>query len=265
MTPDITIPGHAEARKEFCASSADGPARPPAPTVRIFADFDGTVSVVDVGDALLRRFCGEDHYAAILDSWQEGRLTAPECYRALFDAVPRLTAEMLEDFLADHAIDETFPRFASWCASKDYPLMILSDGFDAYIEPLLRKAGVTAVYRANRLFLGDGGPRPEFPHHDPYCPQLANCKRNHMLLQSRDEDLIVYIGDGSSDFDAASYADMVFARGTLEHWCQQQNITFRRFSSFATVQDALSTMIAEGKLRPRKRARIRRQQLWATG
>jgi 2-hydroxy-3-keto-5-methylthiopentenyl-1-phosphate phosphatase len=237
----------------------------PAPTVRIYSDFDGTVTKTDIGDALLRHFCGEDLYLRVLDEWQSGSLTAVQCYRKLFAAIPRLTGEMLQDFLSVHEIDPTFPPFAQWCAQRGYPLLILSDGFDAYIEPLLRRAGVTVDFIANRLVPGENTPTVEFPYVDPRCPQLANCKSNHLLLRSRDEDLIVYAGDGSSDFEAAMYADFVFARGELEGWCQEQNISFRRFYSFATVQDALFMMIEQDRLRPRKRARVLRQQLWATG
>lgn len=233
--------------------------------MRLFADFDGTVSPTDIGDALLRRFCGERTYHAVLADWRAGRLTAPQCYQRLFDAIPTLTEAALAEFLAAYEIDASFVRFARWCERNGYSLVILSDGFDVYIEPMLRRAGVEVEYRANRLRLTDASPIPEFPYYDPSCPQLANNKRNHMLLGAQDDDLLVYIGDGHSDFDAASYADLVFARGALEGWCQEQNITFRRFYSFVTVQDVLSTLIDQGKLRPRKRARVLRQQLWATG
>ncbi|MBR9974230.1 MAG: HAD-IB family phosphatase, partial [Bacteroidetes bacterium] len=167
----------------------------PAPTVRLFADFDGTVSPTDIGDALLRQFCGERHYHAVLADWHAGRLSAPQCYHQLFDAIPTLTPPMLDDFLAAYEIDNSFIRFADWCERHAYPLVILSDGFDAYIEPLLRKAGVDVTFRANRLRLTDASPVPEFPFFDPSCPQLANCKRNHMLLDTQDEDLLVYVGD----------------------------------------------------------------------
>ena len=259
----------------------------PAPTVRVFADFDGTVSPVDIGDALLRSFGGEERYHALLGEWRAGRLTAPQCYQRLYAAFPAFTEDMLGEFLNEYEIDPAFGRFARWCATRRYPLTILSDGFDAYIVPLLRKAGILASdgsaarvetdedvtgehaiaveVRANRLRFTDGSPVPEFPYHDPSCPALANCKRNHMLLDAQDEDLLVYVGDGRSDFDAASYADMVFARGSLEGWCQEQNISFRRFYSFVTVHDVLSTMIEQGTLRPRRHARVLRQQIWMTG
>lgn len=192
-------------------------------------------------------------------------MSAVECYTGLFSAVTRLTPDMLDSFLLPFEIDPAFVPFVHWCDERGFPLLIVSDGFDAYIEPLLRRAGVTVSFRANRLRLGATAPVPEFPYQDTRCPELANCKRTHLLLEAQDEDIVVYVGDGRSDFEAAALADVVFARGELERWCQEQNISFRRFYSFATVQDVLFMMIEQRLLRPRKRARVLRQQHWATG
>jgi 2-hydroxy-3-keto-5-methylthiopentenyl-1-phosphate phosphatase len=265
MTSDSDILDPTEARKEFCASLVDGPRQRPRPTIRIFSDFDGTMMKEDVGDALLRQFCGEAHFERMLGLWRSGEISAVECYRRLFAAIPRLTPAMLEEFLTAFEIDPSFIRFAEWCTVREYPLLILSDGFDAYIEPLLRRAGADVEFLANRLRLTEESPVPEFPYADVRCPQLANCKSNHLLLRSQDEDIVVYIGDGTSDYEAAAFADVVFARGALETWCQEQNISFRRFYSFTTVQDVLFILIEQHKLHPRKRARVHRQQLWSTG
>lgn len=265
MISDSDILDPAEARKEFCASLVDGPRQRPRPTIRIFSDFDGTLMKEDAGDALLRQFCGETHYEHMLGLWRRGEISAVECYQRLFAAIPRLTPDMLEEFLSGFEIDPSFVRFAEWCDQRGYPLLILSDGFDAYIAPLLRRAGADVEFLANRLRLTEGPPVPEFPYADARCPQLANCKSNHLLLRSQDEDIVVYIGDGTSDYEAASFADVVFARGALESWCQEHNISFRRFYSFSTVQDVLFMLIEQQKLQPRKRARVQRQQLWSTG
>lgn len=237
----------------------------PSPTIRIFTDFDGTVTHEDVGKALLRRFSTEARIDEVLADWFRGAVDAVATYRRLYADMPGLTPEKLERFLADVEIDSSFPRFATWCTERGYPLVIVSDGFDAYIEPLLARVGVRAELRVNRMRLGNGAPELEFPYADPRCPQLANCKSNHVALLSRDGDLIVYVGDGSSDFEAASYADLVFARGALETWCQEHNITFRRFYSFTTVREVLSDLIERNKLRQRKRAQVLRSQLWSTG
>lgn len=237
----------------------------PAPTIRIFADFDGTISPRDVGDGLFRMLCGVDAYESIIEKWSAGELSGIEMYARLSAAAAPLTASMLDEFLVDFDIDTAFPGFVSWCAQNSYPLTVLSDGFDAYIERMFARHGIVLPLRCNRLLLSDDGMAMEFPYVDERCPRLANCKSNHVALLSRDEDLVVYIGDGRSDFEAAALADMVFARGLLETHCQEENITFRRFSSFNDIRIVLSGLISQGKLRRRKRAEVLRRQLWASG
>ncbi|MFZ1729947.1 MAG: MtnX-like HAD-IB family phosphatase [Bacteroidota bacterium] len=237
----------------------------PLPTVRIFSDFDGTITREDIGEELLRHFCTDSNIERVLEEWNKGNVDAVATYQRLYEGIPRLTEEMLDAFLSTFEIDPSFARFVDWCSEHAYPLIILSDGFDAYITRLLHRAGVEVEMRANRMRLGEGPPAVDFPYSDRRCPQVAHCKSNHVALLSQDEDLIVYIGDGSSDFEAAAYADMVFARGPLEGWCQEHNITFRRFYSFTTVRDILSALLDQKKLRPGKQARVLRRQLWSTG
>ncbi|MBE0644236.1 MAG: MtnX-like HAD-IB family phosphatase [Bacteroidetes bacterium] len=237
----------------------------PQPTVRIFTDFDGTVTREDVGEALLRHFSTDEDIDATLERWSRGEVNAAETYQRLYAAAPHLTESALDAFLVGFEIDPSFARFVDWCREHRYPLTVLSDGFDAYIERLLRRAAVEVEVKANRMRLGEGAPELDFPYTDRRCPQLAHCKSNHVALLSQDEDLVIYVGDGSSDFEAAGFADMVFARGPLENWCQEHNITFRRFYSFTTVRDILSALIDQRKLRPKKRAQVLRRQLWSTG
>ena len=237
----------------------------PASTVRIFMDFDGTMTREDVGEELFRHFCGTEYFDAVREQWVAGKLSAIEGYTRLCEGAMELTPTALQDFLGRYEIDPSVPRFISWCEEQGFPCTIVSDGSDAYIEPLLQRAGVNIPVISNELRWERGRPVMRFPHSDARCPGIANCKSNHVALLSQDEDLIVYIGDGDSDFEAAQYADFVFARGTLERYCQEQNITFRRFYNFTTVRETLSLMLRQRKLRRRRRAEIHRQQLWARG
>ena len=46
-------------------------------------------------------------------------------------------------------------------------------------------------------------------------PTSANCKKNHIINHSSDDDITIYIGDGNSDKDAAQYCDFIFAKNDL--------------------------------------------------
>ncbi len=191
--------------------------------VRIFTDFDGTITRGDVGDALFERFGGADSVKAVAD-YRDGRLSAVSCFQAECAACGEVDVRNLRDFLDHREIDETFPEFVSWCRERGYALMILSDGMDYYIDEILSRNGLGDVeHRANHLELrvtgATGSHRtadvsqksaapdmpdrvefvPSFPHTDEVCDRCASCKRNHILTMSADDDVIVYIGEGYSD------------------------------------------------------------------
>ena len=55
---------------------------------------------------------------------------------------------------------------------------------------------------------------------------------------------IVYVGDGMSDFEAATRADLVFAHRVLADECERQEIPFRPFTDFGDVLKAVEEMTA---------------------
>lgn len=245
-------------------SAAAGSALPD-PTVRIFTDFDGTITPDDFGALLFRRLCGDTVFERITAEWTAGCYSGVEMYTRLAASAAHVNERVVEDLLPDHDIDLTFPAFVQWCGAHGYPVTILSDGFDAYIEPMLARHDLRLPVRCNTLRFEQKRVIMEFPYADERCVRTANCKAHHVALLSRDEDLVVYVGDGRSDFEAAAMADLVFARGLLETHCQKENITFRRFSTFNDVRIILSGLISQGKLRRRKHAELLRRQLWTSG
>ncbi|MAT40415.1 MAG: hypothetical protein CL946_12535 [Ectothiorhodospiraceae bacterium] len=235
-----------------------------AHNIRIFCDFDGTIATEDIGDKFFVTFAGENMWT---DNalYKEGNISGEELYRRNAAKISGITEEQVDRFCADRRIDPTFGEFAAWCEDSGHPLMILSDGFDIYIDRLLARENLDLPKRCNTMRIVDGHVELEFPHSYPDCECAANCKRNALALNSADEDYIVYIGDGYSDFCPAKYADMVFAKDALETHCQEQNITFRRFHSFTDVREGIESLAARNNLRHRNRAAQLRKQLWLGG
>jgi 2-hydroxy-3-keto-5-methylthiopentenyl-1-phosphate phosphatase len=83
--------------------------------------------------------------------------------------------------------------------------------------------------------------RLEFPHEDRCCPcsTCGTCKQAP-IKDARHRGLsTVLVGDGISDRKAALLADVVFAKGALADWCEQNGVEHRRFGVLADVQAAL--------------------------
>ncbi len=237
--------------------------------LRVYCDFDGTIVREDVGNRLFRTFA-PDNAEKIVRRYLDGAINARECLTLECEAVPRMDRSTFDRFVGGFEVDPTFPAFVAWCRSKDMPVMVLSDGLDAYVGPILARAGLSDLpFAANRaLFhVTDGVPRVGvvFPYRDETCDQCGNCKRNHMLVTSADDDVLVYIGDGISDRCPVHFADVVFARKSLIAYCQKENITYHTFDNFHDVRLRLERLRSEKRLHQRREAAVARRAVFMQG
>ncbi len=237
--------------------------------VRVFCDFDGTVAAVDVGNALFRHFAG-GIAQEIAGKYIDGTISARECLLAEANAAGIVTPGAVEQFIETFELDTHFREFKEFCATNNVALTILSDGLDFYIGRILRRHGIEdCTFFANHLDWvgGDGGTRMSvsFPHTDSECLFCGNCKRNHMLTLSGDDDIIVYVGDGISDRCPVRYADVVFAKKSLIKYCQEANISYYEFTTFQDVQRRLGGILGKKRIRKRREAEMARRDVFMQG
>jgi 2-hydroxy-3-keto-5-methylthiopentenyl-1-phosphate phosphatase len=237
--------------------------------VRVFCDFDGTVCLQDVGEQFFRAFAfekAEQNIQRLLG----GIITMQEWLTELCDAIPSMHQKEFLDFVDQFVIDPHFTKFVRFCKEQEISLMVLSDGLDAYIERVLSNAGLKHVpFFANHAeFLNVNGKEKlavSFPYTDAECNLCGNCKRNHMLNTSADEDIIVYVGDGYSDRCPIRYADFVFAKRQLIKYCQEQNITYFEFNHFDDVQAKMEEIVQRKRIRRRQEAAMARRDVFMQG
>ncbi len=241
--------------------------------IRIFVDFDGTITLRDVGDALFETFGG----GAATDAVREylgGKISAVECFRRESAACSSVNPRSLEAFLDDQEIDPSFIPFVHFCRESGIFCMIVSDGMDYYIRRTLEKHGLDVPFYSNHLDLEQADSPPEvrfvpaFPYTDEVCDRCASCKRNHILRLSADDDIIVYIGEGYSDRCPARFADVVFAKDELLRYCQTENISYYEYASFADIERRLRSALGTGKRSPfrkRRQAELARRELYRGG
>lgn len=222
-------------------------------SVAVFCDFDGTVTRKDSGDEFFRRFGEFDSHSAEL---MAGRISVAEYYRRVCQSLPQhLSDADIEIFAAECETDAYFPEFVRFCSEKSWALRIVSDGFDRYIFPILRRLGTKLPVHCNIL----NGNQPAFPGATESCTCFcASCKRNVMLGAAMHNDLIMYIGDGLSDTCAAEHADVVFAKGALAAYCNQHKIPHYPFKTFADILYVLRKNLETQNLRRRKQAELKR-------
>ena len=194
----------------------------------IFIDFDGTVTTTDVGEAMFMRFGDKIKSQEIINEWIDNKIGSVETWQRLCSTVQSLNREKFDQFLTEIEIDEYFPRFAEHCRENGYKMTILSDGLDYYISRILKRYGFSDIpFFSNKLTFSPGNELiPSFPWRDSECTQCANCKRNHIITGSGDDEITIYIGDGYSDTCAAQYCDYIFAKNSLLKFCEKNRISY---------------------------------------
>ncbi len=239
--------------------------------IKVYCDFDGTVAVNDVGDDFFRTF-GDGSVEKIWQELRDGKITPRECYEKEFGVLRPIHEPEMEAFLARQTVDPGFAGFFAFCEANGIACRIVSDGFDYYIGRILARYGLERVpFISNRLGCVTDGQNgelrfsPSYPYTDSECSGCANCKRNHILTESGDDDIIVYVGDGFSDRCPVRYADVVFAKGQLVKYCQDRNITYHTYSTFADVQRRLAETRRRKRFKKRREAEMARRDVFMQG
>ena len=230
-------------------------------TIKVFVDFDGTITLEDVGEAIFKKFGETEKVKRIIEDLLSDKISSRQCWDELCDSVDNINKVELDEFIDLLDVDPTFIRFVKFCSKNKIDMVVLSDGFDYYIDRLFNKAGLAGLkYYSNKLFVDETGMlKAEYPYFDVDSPTSANCKKNHIINHSSDDEYTVYIGDGNSDKDAAQYCDFIFAKDGLARFCSMERISFYPFRDFNEVQNKLTELMLKKNLRKRHQAQLKRK------
>ena len=208
--------------------------------IAFLCDFDGTVSPTDVGAAFVERFSPgrASELGALLEAWLDGRMGHRELTLRQCELLSVGESEALA-FTARHRLDPHFAPFVREASGRGDAVMVVSEGFEFYLQPLLAAAGLGALpWAANRArFHADRRVTAEFPFADPACDQCGNCKAQHVRRYRALGYHTVMVGDGTSDRHGAAAADRIYARGGLAAWCEAEGLEFRAFENFRDVAE----------------------------
>lgn len=231
---------------------------------KIFIDFDGTVTVKDVGEALFNKYGNHDEIYSIIDDLLNDRISSKQCWIALCKSVGTIDINSLNDFIDTLKVEPGFAEFVGFCSENNFELFILSDGFDFYINRILKREGLDhiKVYSNKLVVTDDNKLKPSFPYYNERCKSSANCKWNHIINHSGDNDFTVFIGDGNSDKETIQYCDFIFAKDGLLKFCEKEGITFFPFNNFNDVIKRLNQLNSKKRLKKRHRAELKRREAY---
>jgi 2-hydroxy-3-keto-5-methylthiopentenyl-1-phosphate phosphatase len=199
-------------------------------------DFDGTVTDVDLLDAILKSFA-DPRWRDAEALWERGLMGSRKCLEIQMSLV-REPLDGILNFLDDFTVGEDFVRFVSFLRRRHIPFAVISDGFEEFIRRILSNAGMAKmpVY-ANSLKRDNGTYRSLFPYAYPDCPS-ATCKCR--VADDLSKGLpVLLIGDGRSDFCLARKSSFAFTKNSLTEYCRSNAISHVPFSDFREIEEQL--------------------------
>ncbi len=221
----------------------------PNTPVALVLDFDGTITELDVVDALLVGFAQGTAWIEAEKAWARGAISSAECLRKQLGSV-RIGSKEISEFLKTIPPDPSFAALRKYAGKMRVPLLVLSDGFDILIRKFFNLQGIRGVpFRSNTLRHSGERFRPSFPHKERSCGKCAHCKGATLAEIRPLVRHIVFVGDGLSDACAVRSADTVFAKGKLAAFCEKSEAPFRRYDDLGDVLDQLPELLRRFKKR----------------
>ncbi|HPO54640.1 MAG TPA: MtnX-like HAD-IB family phosphatase [Ignavibacteriaceae bacterium] len=235
--------------------------------IKVFIDFDGTITLKDVGASMFLNFGDMEKIGPVVNRIDAGEISGSEGWKELFKLLPAVPKKELDDFIETMEIDPSFHEFVQYLRENKIEFYVLSDGFDYYIERIFEKEKIKGIkYFSNKLFYSDNADmKTDYPYRDEECRDCANCKRNHLLMYSGDDEYTIYVGNGSSDRCPAQYCDFIFAKETLLKFCEKEKIPYSQFETFSDVRRKMTEMLLRKRLKRRHQAGLKRRSVYLLG
>ena len=210
----------------------------------VCCDFDGTISIPDAVEHLLREFA-DPHWRTLDDSVWRGELTERQAMMEQVGLIKVDWPTARESLLRGVRIRDGFVEFTRFCAQRQLPVVILSSGLRILIDALLDGVGVHGLdVRAHEVDPLLTGWRLE-PYPGPRLKEnCSHCKCVDVLGFKAAGRSVIYIGDGYTDLCPSAHADLLFATGSLARECARAGRAFIPFESFHDIERSLSSHLA---------------------
>jgi 2-hydroxy-3-keto-5-methylthiopentenyl-1-phosphate phosphatase len=201
----------------------------------VFLDFDGTISVGDVGVHLLQRV-GSPGWEAIDAEYDAGEIGSRVCLLDEWDLLPK-DPDLLRSVAAEIPLDPDLEPLVAGLRAAGAEVSVVSDGFGFYATEELAHLGIPILTNAVDWSTGT----LEFPNQDRCCAcsSCGTCKQAPIKDARHRGRSTVMVGDGTSDRKAALLADVVFAKGPLARWCAANGVPHLPFETLGEVRTSL--------------------------
>jgi 2,3-diketo-5-methylthio-1-phosphopentane phosphatase len=209
----------------------------------VLCDFDGTITEIDTVEFLLDRFAA-GNWRIFDRQFEIGKISLEETLESELSLVKASHDKILKELEGVVTFRPHFKELVKYCFTKHVPFKIVSAGLDFVISHFLESKDMLKYVElyAPKTEFSNGAIRLTFPK--LFYETSINFKHDLVKYYRNHSKIVIYIGNGMGDFDAAANADYSFAvkNSKLEKMCQERNIECRSILDFQEVVKAIKDM-----------------------
>lgn len=206
--------------------------------VKIFCDFDGTITEGDNIVTLIKQFASPSARELTTDVLN-GKISIREGVEKMFSTIPTSTKEEMTNFVVNSTvIRDGFNDFIQFVNTNNFELKVVSGGLDFFVHPILADYLPTSSILCNRTDFSGDYVKILWEHScDDKCKNdCGMCKPSVMRKYSDSNDYIIVIGDSITDLQIAKEANLIFARDFLKEKCEELSLPYIPFTDFNDIK-----------------------------
>lgn len=201
-------------------------------------DFDETIVLDNTARQVFERFAAPE-WREHEERYRAGKLSVEQFQAAALDLVEAEPEELTEFVLSTARPREGLLELLDWALWNDWLPIVVSNGFDIYVNPVLDSLGIDRVTRHAGRARFDYRWRVTY-----FSPRGVEVQDGFKLAYAASfkntGDVVCYVGAGESDVQAALLAERVFARSTLLERLAGVHPDVRPFDTFHDVVASLN-------------------------
>lgn len=211
----------------------------------LVSDFDGTMTQRDFYSCAVELLLSSDD----LEPWYaytREEITHFEALRRIFE---RIRADMpdMERVLAAMDFDELAEAAVQRLNGRDWHVTIVSNGCGWYIERFFRQHNLQVELHTNPgVYSVEQGLQMRLPTESPFFSEQFGISKPEVIRNAlRTCNTVAFAGDGRPDLEPALMVrpDLRFATGWLAEELRSRGESFRKFSKWSEISEALCEVV----------------------
>ena len=202
----------------------------------VFCDFDGTITEQETLDRVFSKFAPETWHP-IKKDLSSGKITVREAVTRTINSIDASHYADILDYTLTFSIRPGFETLLDFLESQNVPMVVLSGGIRGMVETRLGNL----IHRMHSVFAADVDTTGQYLRTNSAYEgktELVDKVRVMNFFTAKEK---IAVGDGITDFNMAREADLVFARGQLAGFMNENKLPCETWSDFFDIHDHLQT------------------------